>query len=302
VTRFSVVIPTYQREPLIGRAIESALAQTHPPDEIIVVDDGSTDETEAVVNTFGRLVHYVRQPNSGVSVARNRGAQMARSPWVAFLDSDDRWRPNHLGSLNTTIRETNSEASLYFADCVRLGDHGHSRRQFDMAGLELDGDHLLTDAMTFAMLRVQPMMIQASAVQREAFLRHGGMDHRLRHREDTHFFHSFGLSGSFCAVANVGTEIYDDASPAARLTAAHPTGSAVYIEATVLLYTDLLERSKHVELSHRKEIKRRLADGLAARAKQNVGNSRGLAVSDAAKAFLLAPWAGVGRASRLLRR
>ena len=71
---FSVVIPTYQRERIIGRAIESAIAQTLPADEIIVVDDGSTDSTQRVLQTF-TSVRSVRQPQSGSAAARNRGVR-----------------------------------------------------------------------------------------------------------------------------------------------------------------------------------------------------------------------------------
>ncbi len=87
----SVVIPTYNRAHLIARAIESVLAQTHPVREIIVVDDGSTDGTRQVVESFGGIVRYVHQENAGPSSARNRGIREARCRWVALLDSDDWW-------------------------------------------------------------------------------------------------------------------------------------------------------------------------------------------------------------------
>ena len=92
----TVVIPAYNVEKYICRSINSVLSQNYKPIEIIVVDDGSTDETEKVVNIYGKDVCYLHQTNSGCSVARNTGVQSARGDWIAFLDADDEWLPNHL--------------------------------------------------------------------------------------------------------------------------------------------------------------------------------------------------------------
>jgi glycosyltransferase involved in cell wall biosynthesis len=92
----SVVIPTFDRRDLVLRALASVYAQTRLPDEVIVVDDGSTDGTAARVAEEYPDVVYIRQENRGVSVARNRGLNVATSEWVAFLDSDDEWRPEKL--------------------------------------------------------------------------------------------------------------------------------------------------------------------------------------------------------------
>jgi glycosyltransferase involved in cell wall biosynthesis len=92
----SVVIPAYNAEKYIGRAIDSVLAQTRQADEIIVVDDGSTDSTADVVQAYGDKVHFIRQKNGGASVARNTGIEAANSEWIAFLDADDEWLPGKL--------------------------------------------------------------------------------------------------------------------------------------------------------------------------------------------------------------
>ncbi len=92
----SVVIPAYNAEKYIGRAIDSVLAQTRQPDEIIVVDDGSTDNTADVIKSYGSRVHSIHQENGGASVARNTGIEAAKSEWIAFLDADDEWLPEKL--------------------------------------------------------------------------------------------------------------------------------------------------------------------------------------------------------------
>lgn len=94
--RVSVIIPTYNSGPFVVEAVRSVLAQTLPATEIIVVDDGSTDDTCKRLAEFGPSVRYVRQPNGGVSAARNRGNAEAANEWIAFLDADDVWHPRKL--------------------------------------------------------------------------------------------------------------------------------------------------------------------------------------------------------------
>jgi len=92
----SAIIPTHNRAHLIERAIRSALAALSPGDEVIVVDDGSTDDTAAVVERFGSPVRLLSVPHGGAGAARNAGLATARCPLVAFLDSDDEWHPDKI--------------------------------------------------------------------------------------------------------------------------------------------------------------------------------------------------------------
>lgn len=92
----SVVVPTYNRASLIGETIESILSQSYAPAEVIVVDDGSTDETESLIRSFPSTVKYYRIENSRTPAARNFGVSQAASPWIAFCDDDDLWARDKL--------------------------------------------------------------------------------------------------------------------------------------------------------------------------------------------------------------
>jgi glycosyltransferase involved in cell wall biosynthesis len=94
--KISVIIPAYNSEQTIRRALDSVLNQTRPPEEIIVVDDGSMDKTAEAVRAYGEKVRLIRQENAGVSVARNTGITAAAGDWIAFLDADDEWLPEKL--------------------------------------------------------------------------------------------------------------------------------------------------------------------------------------------------------------
>lgn len=106
----SVVIPLYNKADEVAAALRSVLAQRVPPVEIIVVDDGSTDGGASVVEDVAAaegcgLVRLVRQPNAGVSVARNRGVAAAQGEYIAFLDADDCWEPGYLAEIAALIGE-----------------------------------------------------------------------------------------------------------------------------------------------------------------------------------------------------
>jgi glycosyltransferase involved in cell wall biosynthesis len=92
----SAVIPCYNGARFLRETLESVRAQSHPVLEVIVVDDGSTDDSAAIAESFGPPVRVIRQPNQGESVARNRGIDEAKGDWIAFLDADDKWEPEKL--------------------------------------------------------------------------------------------------------------------------------------------------------------------------------------------------------------
>ena len=94
--KISVIIPTYNCGKYIERSINSVLKQTYKPFEIVIVDDGSTDDTSEIVRSSGEHVTYYFKSNGGVSSARNEGIKLSRGDWIAFLDADDEWLDTHL--------------------------------------------------------------------------------------------------------------------------------------------------------------------------------------------------------------
>ena len=94
----SVVVPTFNRSGTLRRALQSIARQTRAPDQIIVVDDGSTDDTRQMVTSRFPQAIYLHQPNRGVSSARNLGINSASGEWIALLDSDDEWLPGKLSA------------------------------------------------------------------------------------------------------------------------------------------------------------------------------------------------------------
>ena len=102
----SVVIPSHNRAQLVMRALDSVRSQTYPADEILVVDDGSEDDTLKRIRLEQQDVHVLEQPHSGVSAARNLGIREATGDWIAFLDSDDEWMPQKLEKQLAALAKT----------------------------------------------------------------------------------------------------------------------------------------------------------------------------------------------------
>ncbi len=126
--KVSIIIPTYNRAALIVRAVQSVLAQAIDGDEVIVIDDGSSDNTQEVLTPFLAKIRYIRTENAGVGAARNRGIQEARNPLVTFLDSDDEWTPNKL-MLQRTLMQKRDDILYCFSDFMAIGKNNQIHHQ-----------------------------------------------------------------------------------------------------------------------------------------------------------------------------
>lgn len=111
--KVSVVVPTYNSAKYLNEAIDSALTQTFKPIEVIVVDDGSTDDTKNIIKRYGSDIVYCYQQNAGSGKARNTGIKLASGEWIAFLDSDDFWDHEYLYQMTQTIKKHPNASLIY---------------------------------------------------------------------------------------------------------------------------------------------------------------------------------------------
>jgi glycosyltransferase involved in cell wall biosynthesis len=124
----SVVIPTYNRSSLIGKSIESVFSQDYPNLEVIVVDDGSTDDTQQVIEVLKnpKLRYFRHEQNRGAPAARNTGLHQARGEYIAFLDSDDAWIPGKLSKQMEVMLRSDGDVALVYGGMRKIDDEGNT--------------------------------------------------------------------------------------------------------------------------------------------------------------------------------
>lgn len=178
----TVIIPTYNRSALVQSAIRSVLDQTREVEEIIVVDDGSTDSTcDTLQRVFGGRLRLERKPNGGVSSARNLGLRLARGKYIAFIDSDDEWLPDK-NRLQVEWLEAHPDFGQVLCDVVRVDSAG---RQIDVFRRR---DFIPEDGLILKWVLAKPNWVPSSAViRREVYEQVGEFDETLMTGEDLDF-------------------------------------------------------------------------------------------------------------------
>jgi glycosyltransferase involved in cell wall biosynthesis len=188
----SAIIPTFERRDVVVGAIESALAQSLAEREVIVVDDGSRDGTpDALEKRFGDRIRLLRRPHAGASAARNAGVEAATGRYLAFLDSDARWLPDHLETLAGAL-EAHTEASLA---CTGYG-HPSEWGAADAGPQLVDELPSLVRRSTFGYVS-----LSCCAICRDTAGEVGGFDERLVVAEDYDLFVRLALNGPFAVMA-----------------------------------------------------------------------------------------------------
>jgi glycosyltransferase involved in cell wall biosynthesis len=184
----SVVIPTYNRAALLPAAIASVRAQAHPALELIVVDDGSTDDTAAVLQARDDVDVFVRQTNAGPAAARNAGIRRARGEWIGFLDSDDVWTPDALRLHAQAVAEKGVQPIVL----------GESRFE-NLDGSAPDAAQLPPVEVPGVSAERRRYLLQchlgSALFQRCVFDEIGLLDESLRFREDREFFQRTQTAG-----------------------------------------------------------------------------------------------------------
>ncbi len=192
----TVLVPVRNGQEFLAETLQSVLAQTHPISEIIVVNDGSTDNTAYIASSFGEKIRLVNRKNAGVSAARNYGLSIATTEWVALVDHDDLWEPNHLANIASVIA-ANPDADLCYTGARWMKQEGS-------IGPYVPGDTLNFPPAQgiFATLMERCVFMPSSvALKKSTALLIGGFDTRYTHSEDwdlwlrllhngAHFVHS----------------------------------------------------------------------------------------------------------------
>lgn len=174
---FSVVIPLYNKELSIRNTIKSVLNQSYQNFEIVIVDDGSSDNSIKVVKEFkDERIRIISQSNSGVSAARNKGVEKSLYDWIAFLDGDDIWQPNHLEEVLLMMKEfPNAECyttSFIFSDARPNFQHSRKKNIFQL-------EQYFSEA-----LYENLMWTSTVVINKESFQKIGGFNYNITNGED----------------------------------------------------------------------------------------------------------------------
>lgn len=176
----SVIIPTYNRATLLGRAIQSVLAQTYQDFELIIVDDASTDDTESLVKSFNsEKIRYIRhRKNKGVSAARNTGIRSAKGDYIALQDSDDEWMPEKLEKQMRAFATAPPEAGIVYTGFYMIVKN---KKKYQPSASITPKDGKIFSSIIKGEYLVSPQTI---VVKRECFEKYGLFDERFPPMED----------------------------------------------------------------------------------------------------------------------
>ncbi len=222
----TAIIPTYNRASVLHSSIESVLGQTYKGIEVIVIDDGSTDETASVLDRFGARIHVLRQRNGGPAAARNLGIRSAKGELVGFLDSDDLWLPKKverqvalLEKLDSTVSCCVCNAEMHFADRPVTTSFRNARlNPSNKEGLWLNPAQTLVDHFL--------LFNQTVLVRRRLLREVGGFDEGLRYLEDYDLAMKLSLFGPFAFMLEP-LVIYYEGSPNSLAREAEAAGSSL---------------------------------------------------------------------------
>jgi glycosyltransferase involved in cell wall biosynthesis len=288
IPRVSVIIPSFNRAHCIAGSVDSVLAQSFQDLEVIVVDDGSTDDTQEVLARFGNRIRVVRQKNGGVAAARNAGIRVARGSWIAFQDSDDTWRPEKLQTQIEFLEKY--QAQMCFTRSVT--DSGEMLKDIEeIASTCVEpGVYRIERSAAIDSVCSTPLhpYLQTAVIARELLESVGNFDTSLCAAEDTLLIFNLAFSAAFLYIdrplvvicrGSPGSLTYDPKpESAARRYAA-------YLRVQATMYWRLLETYPHKAPITR----RHLAFFISRRAELAcVAGQRGLARALAKDCFVLA--------------
>ena len=230
----SVVMPAYNVAEVIGEALDSLLnGQTSEPFEIIVVDDGSTDATAAVVRGYGDRVRLLSQPNSGPASARNHGVRAARSDLILFLDADDRALPGRIARQIAIMRNDPSIA-MCCGNWLSEAEDGDRLAVYGMTAPK-DGHVVLRDPLGRLLVRGCFVITSTVAIRRDVYVACGMQPEGQRYAEDYALWCRIAAGGGRIAVAGAPLAWYRRARPGRLSLLPHTYTGPVYVVRDMLL-------------------------------------------------------------------
>ncbi len=198
----SVIIPTFNRAALLVKAIESVFAQTHNDYEVIVVDDGSVDNTREIMKPYCQRLRYFYQQNQGASAAQNKGIELAKGEWISVLASDDEWLPTKLERQFEALGALGEDFRACFTDCQFTGNRDLHQTTFELGGLKKYGSFgVLDNPVHYVLARHAVIYVQSLLVRRSLINELGGFDEAMVVAEDTDLLLRLALKTKFCFVS-----------------------------------------------------------------------------------------------------
>jgi glycosyltransferase involved in cell wall biosynthesis len=207
--KISVIIPTYNRERFVVEAIDSVLNQSYTDFEIIIIDDGSTDNTKDVLKAYEDKIRYYHQTNSGVSAARNAGIKAALGKWIAFLDSDDKWEKDYLSTQIAQI-ERYPQAIGHVTNAVSVHSDGERSEHFvetKIIDIFSDKSSLTLRRPLRTIINFSPWFLQSIIIRKDILINTGLFDPELSIAEDLDVIAQAAIQGPFSFNNKVLVEI-----------------------------------------------------------------------------------------------
>jgi glycosyltransferase involved in cell wall biosynthesis len=196
----SVIIPTYNRAGIILRTIDNVFQQTYRKLELIIVDDGSTDDTQAKLRQYGERIRVITQANAGAIASRNRGAEVARGEIIAFQDSDDAWKPTKLARQVALLQRAGSSVSCCLC-CADMGVvNGRRQTSFEYSLIRPRHDEGLWLNVADVLATRFVHFNQCAAIRRATFEKLGGFDETLKYLEDYDLPLRLALEGAWAFI------------------------------------------------------------------------------------------------------
>lgn len=180
----SVIIPVYNRADKICAAVDSVLGQSYPNIELIVVDDGSTDNTAEVLKKYGSRVKVLRRENNGPAAARNHGASASKGEIIAFLDSDDVYLPGKIERQVKVLQKAGEKVPCCLSNAIMVSPDGGHKTSFEHAPIRPVLDEGLIVNLTELLVTRFVLFNQTIAIRRWAWEKVGGYDESLTYMED----------------------------------------------------------------------------------------------------------------------